>query len=129
MYTVLLVDDEPLVRSAIKEKIQWNQLGFELAGTCEDGKQAVDFIEHRPVDLVLTDINMPFMDGLELSRYLHMEYPDTAIVIFSGFSEFEYARNAIQYGVMEYILKPVTARELTEVLEKVEKAAGCGEGT
>ena len=121
MFSVLLVDDEPLVRTVIRDKIKWNELGFEFAGDCENGKQAVEFIEHRPVDLVITDINMPYMDGMELSRYLYTRYPDTAIVIFSGFSEFEYAQKAIQYKVVEYILKPVTASELTEVLVKVHK--------
>ena len=119
MYSVLLVDDEPLARTVIKEKIKWNELGFELAGDCEDWKQAIEFVNEHPVDLVMTDINMPYVDGMELSRYLYTRYPDTAIVIFSGFSEFEYAQKAIQYKVMEYILKPVTASELTEVLRKV----------
>ena len=58
MFSVLLVDDEPLVRTVIRDKIKWNELGFEFAGDCENGKQAVEFIEHRPVDLVITDINM-----------------------------------------------------------------------
>lgn len=120
MYKVLLVDDEILVREAISAKIEWNKLGYELACVCENGKAAVEFIEKTPVDVVLTDICMPYIDGMELSRYLHENYPQTAIIIFSGYSDFEYAKQAIQYKVSEYILKPVTAKELTEVLERVK---------
>lgn len=118
MYKVLLVDDEILVREAISAKIEWNKLGFELAGDCENGKAAIEFVEKTPVDVVLTDICMPYIDGMELSRYMHENYPQTAIIIFSGYSDFEYAKQAIQYKVSEYILKPVTAKELTEVLER-----------
>lgn len=116
MYKVLLVDDEILVREAIGRKIEWNRLGFELVGDCENGKDAIEFVEKTPVDLVLTDICMPHLDGMELSRYLHEHCPQTKIIIFSGYSDFEYAKQAIQYKVSEYILKPVTAKELTEVL-------------
>lgn len=120
VYKVLLVDDEILVREAISKKIQWNKLGFELAGDCEDGREAIDFIEKNAVDLVLTDICMPHVDGMELSRYLHEHHPEITIVVFSGYSDFEYAKQAIQYKVAEYILKPVTARELTEVLSRLK---------
>lgn len=121
MYKVLLVDDEILVREAIGAKIQWEQLGFELAGDCENGEAAVEFLKENPVDVVLTDICMPYMDGMELSKYIYENLPQTAIIIFSGYSDFEYAKQAIQYKVSEYILKPVTAQELREVLTKVRE--------
>lgn len=121
MYKVLLVDDEILVREAIGAKIEWNQLGFELAGDCENGKDAIEFVKQTPVDLVLTDICMPYLDGMELSRYLCENHPQTAIIIFSGYGEFEYAKQAIQYKVSEYILKPVTAKELSEVLLRIRE--------
>lgn len=120
MYKILLVDDEILVREAIRDKLKWNELGFELVGDCENGKEAVAIIEKEEVDLVLTDICMPYMDGLELSKYLYESHQDIAIVIFSGYSDFEYAKKAIKYKVSEYILKPVTAMELSEVLTKVK---------
>ncbi|MGO5051673.1 response regulator [Lachnospiraceae bacterium LCP25S3_G4] len=116
MYKVLLVDDEVLVRDAIRANINWNGLGFELVGDCENGKEAKEFVDTHPIDVVLTDICMPYVDGMELSKYLFHNYPDTAIIIFSGFEEFEYAKKAIQYQVAEYILKPVTAMELSNVL-------------
>lgn len=121
MYRILLVDDEILVRDAIKENIDWKSLDCELVGDCENGKQAAEFVQEHPVDIVLTDILMPYMDGMELSRFLHDNYPEIVIVIFSGFGEFEYAKKAIQYNVSEYLLKPVTAMELTGVIEKMKE--------
>ena len=93
----------------------------ELVGDCENGKQAAEFVQEHPVDIVLTDILMPYMDGMELSHFLHDNYPDIVIVVFSGFGEFEYAKKAIQYGVSEYLLKPVTAMELTGVIQKMKE--------
>ena len=121
MYRILLVDDEILVRDAIKENIDWKGMDCELVGDCENGKEAAEFVKEHPVDIVLTDILMPYMDGMELSNFLHDNYPEIVIVIFSGFGEFEYAKKAIQYGVSEYLLKPVTATELTEVIEKMKE--------
>lgn len=121
MYRILLVDDEILVRDAIKENIDWKSIDCELVGDCENGKQAAEFVQEHPVDIVLTDILMPYMDGMELSHFLHDNYPDIVIVIFSGFGEFEYAKKAIQYGVSEYLLKPVTATELTAVIQKMKE--------
>ena len=120
MYRVLLVDDEILVRDAIKENINWASLECELVGDCENGQAAAEFIKNNEVDIVLTDICMPYMDGMELSHFLHDNYPDIVIVIFSGFGEFEYAKKAIQYNVSEYLLKPVTAVELTGVINKMK---------
>lgn len=116
MYKVLLVDDEILVREAISGKIEWNKIGFELVGDCENGQAAMEYLKENPVDVVLTDICMPYMDGMELSKFIYENFPHIVIVIFSGFSDFEYAKQAIQYKVAEYILKPVTASELTDVL-------------
>ena len=121
MYKILLVDDEILVRDAIRENIDWGKLDCELIGDCENGKQAVEFVKTHEVDIVLTDILMPYMDGMELSHFLHDNYPDILIVIFSGFGEFEYAKKAIQYNVSEYMLKPVTAMELTKVIENMNE--------
>ena len=121
MYKILLVDDEILVRDAIRENIDWGKLDCELIGDCENGKQAVEFVKTHEVDIVLTDILMPYMDGMELSHFLHDNYPDVLIVIFSGFGEFEYAKKAIQYNVSEYMLKPVTAMELTNVIENMKE--------
>ena len=81
MYKVLLVDDEILVRKAIGKKLEWNQLGFELVGDCENGKDAIEFVKEHPVDVVLTDICMPHIDGMGLSKWLYENCPQTTIII------------------------------------------------
>lgn len=120
MYKILLVDDEILVRDAIRENIDWQGMDCELVGDCENGQEAAEFVKNHEVDIVLTDICMPYMDGMELSHFLHDNYPDIVIVIFSGFGEFEYAKKAIQYNVSEYMLKPITAMELTRVIQEMK---------
>jgi two-component system response regulator YesN len=121
MYRVLLVDDEVLVREAISTNIKWNDLGFELAGSCQDGKEAIEFLEKNSVDVVLTDICMPHVDGMELSKFIYNHFNETSIIIFSGFEDFEYAQKAIKYNVKEYLLKPITAFELSEVLSTLKE--------
>lgn len=121
MYKVLLVDDEILIREAIGENIHWKELGYELIGVCENGKEAIEVIKKTPPDLILSDICMPYVDGIELSKYVYENYPDIKIVIISGYDSFDYAKSAIEYRVMEYVLKPVTASELSEVLLKMKK--------
>jgi len=118
MYKVLLVDDERLTREAISQNVPWNNIGFALIGTAENGKEAVALVEKEQPDLVLTDICMPVMDGIALSGYLYEHYPETKVIIISGYDDFEYAKQAIKYGVSNYILKPITSSELVEELEK-----------
>lgn len=105
MYRVLLVDDEVLVREAISENISWEELGYELAGSCQNGKEAMEFLEKNPVDVVLTDICMPYVDGMELSEFVYKNYKKTNIIIFSGFDDFEYAKKAIKFNVEEYLVR------------------------
>ena len=121
MYKVLLVDDETLIREAISENIQWEEMGFSFMGACENGKQAIEAIEKEQPDLLLTDINMPFVDGMELTKFVYENYPDTKVIIISGFDEFEYAKNAVKYQVLDYILKPITPMEFSETLLRVKK--------
>lgn len=121
MYKVLLVDDETLIREAISENIQWEEMGFSFMGACENGKQAMEAIEREQPDLLLTDINMPFVDGMELTKFVYENYPGTKVIIISGFDEFEYAKNAVKYQVLEYILKPITPMEFSETLLRVKK--------
>ncbi len=120
MYKVLVVDDEILVREAIAQNIDWNKSGYELEKVCENGAEAFDYLQDHSIDLILTDIYMPYMDGLELSKLVNENYPEVTVIIFSGYEEFDYAKKAIQYRVAEYLLKPVTPREIYEVLEKIK---------
>ncbi len=117
---MIVVDDEVLVREAICKKLDWGKIGFELLGGFENGQMAKEFLEGNPVDVVLTDICMPYMDGMELSRFLYESRPEVKIVVFSGFDEFEYAKKAICYRVEEYLLKPVTSAELSEILVRLK---------
>lgn len=119
MYSVLLVDDEALIREAISENTKWNELGFQLVGACKNGREALEFIRKNPPDLLLTDICMPHVDGMELAKYVYEEQKETKVVIISGYDEFEYAQKAVKYQVAEYILKPITAMELSETLKKI----------
>ena len=126
MYRILLVDDEILVRDAIKENIDWKSMDCELVGDCENGKQAADFVKTHPVDIVLTDILMPYMDGMELSHFLHDNYPEIVIVIFSGFGEFEYAKKAIHKNALVIRSKAIEAlvgctRDVQKSLDELAK--------
>ena len=121
LYRVLLVDDEEDIRVGISRKIDWAGLGFSLVGEAENGAEALEIAEQLRPDVVLTDIKMPFMDGLELCRRLTQQLPAAKMVVFSGFDEFEYARQAVGLNVSEYILKPIGAAELTAVLEKLRR--------
>jgi len=121
MYKVLLVDDEILTREAISQNVPWNDIGFTLIGAAENGREAVGLVETERPDLVLTDICMPVMDGIALSGYLYEKHPETKVIIISGYDDFEYAKQAIKFGVSNYILKPITSCELMEELEKIKK--------
>lgn len=121
MYQVLLADDEIIFRECVRENVKWAELGFELVGICKDGLEAQEQIRRQPPDLLITDICMPRVDGIELTRFVYENYPHMKSVIISGYDEFEYAKQAISSHVMEYILKPVTAYELSETLLKIKK--------
>ena len=120
-YRVLLVDDEEEIREGIRVKIDWAGLGFALAGTAGNGVDALELCEQLRPDVVLTDIKMPYLDGLELCRRLKPLLPASKLVVFSGFDEFEYARQAVGMNVSEYILKPINAPELSGVLTRLRE--------
>ena len=120
MYKAILVDDESIIRNAISTTIDWNKFNFELVDTCQNATQAIEILKHTHIDLIITDICMPHMDGLELSSYVYNNYPDTSIVIISGYDDFNYAKAAIRYNVTEYLLKPVTADEFSQILLKLK---------
>lgn len=121
MYTIVLVDDEEEIREGIIRKIRWEEYGFRIVGSAENGKDALELVEKLMPDVVMTDIMMPFMDGLELGEELTKNYPLTKIIIFSGFDDLEYAHRAIKLNVVEYVLKPVNSRDMGETLTKLKK--------
>lgn len=119
MLKVFLVEDEFVVREGIKNNIDWMGNGFEFCGEAGDGELAYPMILESEPDIIITDIRMPFLDGLALIRLVRKEMPEVKIIILSGHGEFDYAREAIKLGVEEYLLKPISSKELLEVVLRV----------
>ena len=119
MIKVFLVEDETIIRQGIKNNIDWRSNGFELVGEAGDGEYAYPMILKSQPDILLTDVKMPFMDGLELSRLVKKALPRTKIIVISGYNEFDYAKEAIKIGISDYLLKPVTSASLMDALKKV----------
>ena len=120
LYSVLLVDDEEEVFQVIMKKLDWESMGFRIAGYARNGVEALEMAEELQIDVVMTDIKMPYMDGLTFCKKLKELYPKTKIIIFSGFDEFDYAREAIKVEAEEYILKPINSNELREIFERIK---------
>ncbi|MCX4297576.1 MAG: response regulator [Lachnospiraceae bacterium] len=124
MLKVFLVEDESIVREGLKKNIPWQEYGYQFTGEASDGEMALPMIRKIRPDVLITDIKMPFMDGLALSQIVTQEIPEIKIVIISGYDEFEYAQQAIRVGVEQYLLKPITKGTLRKVLleirEKIE---------
>lgn len=119
-YSVLMVDDEEEVFQVIMKKLDWEAMGFRIAGYAKNGVEALEMAEELQVDVVMTDIKMPYMDGLTLCKKLKEQYPKIKVIIFSGFDEFEYAKEAIKIEAEEYILKPINSNELREVFVRIK---------
>ena len=119
MYSVFAVDDEPIVLEGIRSKIDWEGSGFVFVGEATDGEIALSMIQELKPDILITDIKMPFMDGLELSATIKKTQPWIKIIILSGHDEFDYAKKAISIGIEDYLLKPFTSEEVIESLKKV----------
>lgn len=119
-YRILLADDEAEIRNGILRKLNWNALGFEIVAAAENGMEALEMLEQTIPDVIMTDIKMPFMDGLEFIEKAVEILPAVKIIVFSGFDDFEYAQKAIQLSVEEYMLKPISAKQLEETLSKLK---------
>lgn len=119
MIKVFLVEDEIVVREGIKNNVDWASHGYDFCGEASDGELAFPMIQKLRPDLVITDIKMPFMDGLELSKLIKKELPQTEIVFLSGYEEFEYAKEGIKIGVAQYLTKPIGSAELLKVVDEI----------
>lgn len=119
MLRTFLVEDEVIIRENIKRMVPWEKYGFELVGEAADGEMALPLIRKSRPDILITDIKMPFMDGLTLSKLVKKEIPNIKIVILSGYDDFNYAKQAISIGVEDYLLKPITKNALLERLEEI----------
>ena len=122
LYRIMIVDDEEEAREGIAKRVNWNKLGFEVAATAENGADALEKAESLDLDVVLSDIKMPYMDGLEMGRRLKKMCPAIRLLLLTGFDEFEYAREAISLEVVEFILKPVNESELSAIMTRVKAA-------
>lgn len=120
-YQVLIADDEPIIREGIRDCIDWAALGMEVAAEAEDGEEALELVGQLHIDIVLVDMNMPFMDGIELIRRLREDRPECRCLIISGHDEFAYAQEAVRLGVEDYILKPVNADQLHAALLRLRQ--------
>lgn len=124
MIKVMIVDDEHLIREGLKNAVPWSQYGMEVAAVAENGEEGLALAEECQPDLVVTDICMPFMGGLEMAEQLLKKRPDTVLLILTSYDEFEYARKALQLGAADYILKPVDLEALGSILEGAQQKCG-----
>ncbi|KHF31618.1 putative response regulatory protein [Paenibacillus sp. P1XP2] len=116
---VLIVDDEPIIRKGLKGFIDWELHGLQLEGDCANGVEALELIQTKPIDILITDIKMPLMDGLQLTQKALQVNPDMKVVLISSYNEFDYVREGMKYGAVDYLLKPsLEAGELIIVLDR-----------
>ena len=121
MYRVLIVDDEMPALRFVRSIIEQFSKSFQVAGTASSGEQGLAFLQQHAIDLLITDISMHGMTGIELAQTARKMQPGIHIVIISGYGEFEYAQGAIQAGVDDYLLKPVSISKMTAILQSIEK--------
>ncbi len=121
---IIVADDEYFIRQRIIKILPREELAIDFIGGAENGIEVLELLKHHPVDLILLDIKMPRMNGIEVAESVSRNYPSTKIILLSGYNDFEYARSAMRFGVMDYLLKPVDASTLAAVLkdskEKIE---------
>ena len=121
MMKVLITDDEIQIRKGLRLKVDWEEEGFQIVEEASNGKEALEILQTMDIDIVITDMRMPIMDGVELAKHCHQEFPHVKVIVLSGYSDFDYVRNSMQQGVKDYLLKPVAPDELVEALRKIRK--------
>jgi len=120
LYKLIIVDDEEMIRQGVVNGILWRDLGFEVIGQAENGMEALDLIEQTVPDVVVTDIRMPEMDGVELMQYLAEKIPSIKVVVLSGYDDFEYLKSSIRNNVFDYLLKPTNVDEFVRMFKKLK---------
>lgn len=121
MYKLIVVDDEQLIRNGLARNIDWAGLNMQVVGCFEDGQDALDYLKDNPVDVILTDVKMYNVTGLDIAQYVQQHTPETIVVIISGFREFDFAREAMRFGVSDYLLKPLDPDEILNTFKQIEK--------
>lgn len=119
--SLLIVDDEPVICQGLATTLPWDKLDVDIKGIAHNGEEALEIFEKYEIDLVLTDVYMPVMDGLELTKKIKEKSPKTKVILFSGYDEFEYARQAMRLDVIDYLLKPVDVDELIKLIQQLKK--------
>jgi len=120
MYKILIVDDEPAIRKGLVHLMPWDSLDCMIVAAAVDGIEAVELLKTEKPDIVITDIKMPGMNGLELSKHIYENYPAIKIIILTAYSDFDYSQSAIKYGAIDFILKPTSADKFIEAIEKAK---------
>ena len=121
MYKLLIVDDEYEIRNGLVKYFPWSKIGYQVVGQAENGKQAIDFVKNNPVDIMLCDIKLPFMSGIDVARELYNIKSKVKIVFLSAYKEFEFAKKALAYGVKDYVVKSATYDELMDTFTFITK--------
>lgn len=118
----MIVDDEVTIRRGLIGYIDWESLSCSVEADFENGQLAIEYLQNHPVDLIISDIKMPGADGIELSRYVHEHHPETRVILYTGYSDFDYAQSAIEYGVADFIVKPSNMDKIIQTIQKnIEK--------
>ena len=120
MYQMIIIDDEAEIRNGLSRFFPWESLGYAIAAVFDNAYQAIEFLNTHKVHIVLTDIRMPGMTGLELAKIIRDNYADTRVVLISGHADFEYARKALEFGVRYYIVKPTVYQELLDIFSRLK---------
>lgn len=121
MYNLIVVDDEKKLLSGLCDYYPWNDLGYRIVARLTDGQKALQYIRNYPVDVVLTDISMPILNGIGLAEIIYREFPQIRVVLLSGYADFKYAQQAIRYNIKGYLLKPVKLDELKQVFTVIKE--------
>lgn len=121
MYKLILADDEYELRNGLGTYFPWEEIGFELAASLENGQQVIEYLESHSADVLLCDIRMPVMDGLEVAQYIYRKKLPIYMIMFSGYRDFEYAKKAMQYGARDYIVKSAKFNELVSVFRNLRE--------
>lgn len=122
IFHLMIVDDEPTIRKGLSNFIQWDTLDCVVDSTACDGAEAIELIRKNPPDIVISDIRMPSVDGISLSRFIYEEYPAIKVILLTGFADFQYAQSAIRYGVSDFLLKPTSRDKLMEAVKKAQSS-------
>ena len=119
MYQLLIVEDEKQTREGIKRLLEWQDYGIEICGEAGNGQEALKIIERQRPDIILLDIQMPVMNGLELAKIIHAGYQECKFIVLSGYDDFALVRQAMKYGAVDYLLKPSGKEEIIQTIEEI----------